>query len=102
MFFCFFFFFFFKQKTAYEMSIGDWSSDVCSSDLCMKTARSVLSRSSSDAKALGKSRRAYGISRRRPFGIKVPKRGLEPPLPNGNQLLKLARLPNGHAALTGQ
>src|SRR6184192_4369973 len=27
------FFFFFKQKTAYEMSIGDWSSDVCSSDL---------------------------------------------------------------------
>src|SRR6184192_2927247 len=28
-----FFFFFFKQKTAYEMSIGDWSSDVCSSDL---------------------------------------------------------------------
>src|SRR6184192_3012335 len=30
---CFFFFFFFKQKTAYEMSIGDWSSDVCSSDL---------------------------------------------------------------------
>src|SRR3546814_13990924 len=27
------FFFFFKQKTAYEMRIGDWSSDVCSSDL---------------------------------------------------------------------
>src|SRR3546814_1893450 len=30
--FCFFFFFF-KQKTAYEMRISDWSSDVCSSDL---------------------------------------------------------------------
>src|SRR3546814_18277984 len=28
-----FFFFFFKQKTAYEMRISDWSSDVCSSDL---------------------------------------------------------------------
>src|SRR3546814_9572146 len=27
------FFFFVKQKTAYEMSISDWSSDVCSSDL---------------------------------------------------------------------
>src|SRR3546814_425484 len=27
------FFFFFKQKTAYEMRISDWSSDVCSSDL---------------------------------------------------------------------
>src|SRR3546814_6718137 len=29
----FFFCFFFKQKTAYEMRISDWSSDVCSSDL---------------------------------------------------------------------
>src|SRR3546814_1070015 len=28
-----FFVFFFKQKTAYEMRISDWSSDVCSSDL---------------------------------------------------------------------
>src|SRR3546814_3013741 len=32
MLFCFFVFFF-KQKTAYEMRISDWSSDVCSSDL---------------------------------------------------------------------
>src|SRR3546814_6362169 len=31
--FVFLFFFFFKQKTAYEMRISDWSSDVCSSDL---------------------------------------------------------------------
>src|SRR3546814_4366688 len=31
---CFLLFFFFKQKTAYEMRISDWSSDVCSSDLC--------------------------------------------------------------------
>src|SRR3546814_1075462 len=32
--FCFpVYFFFFKQKTAYEMRISDWSSDVCSSDL---------------------------------------------------------------------
>src|SRR3546814_7263692 len=30
---CFFFVFFFKQKTAYEMRISDWCSDVCSSDL---------------------------------------------------------------------
>src|SRR3546814_2315683 len=30
---CFDYFFFFKQKTAYEMRISDWSSDVCSSDL---------------------------------------------------------------------
>src|SRR3546814_10974467 len=32
-FYCIVFFFFFKQKTAYEMRISDWSSDVCSSDL---------------------------------------------------------------------
>src|SRR3546814_4365224 len=31
--FCLFVFFVFKQKTAYEMRISDWSSDVCSSDL---------------------------------------------------------------------
>src|SRR3546814_14613414 len=31
----YFLFFFFKQKTAYEMRISDWSSDVCSSDLQM-------------------------------------------------------------------
>src|SRR3546814_4014914 len=32
------FFFFFKQKTAYEMRISDWSSDVCSSDLSGTTS----------------------------------------------------------------
>src|SRR3546814_10017186 len=39
-------FFFFKQKTAYEMRISDWSSDVCSSDLSNlgQTARRMLRR----------------------------------------------------------
>src|SRR3546814_7359176 len=37
-------FFFFKQKTAYEMRISDWSSDVCSSDL--RLFASVLRRES--------------------------------------------------------
>src|SRR3546814_10616548 len=32
-------FFFFKQKTAYEMRISDWSSDVCSSDLLLASDR---------------------------------------------------------------
>src|SRR3546814_2888043 len=32
-------FFFFKQKTAYEMRISDWSSDVCSSDLTLPETR---------------------------------------------------------------
>src|SRR3546814_10900263 len=36
-----FFFFFFKQKTAYDMRISDWSSDVCSSDLVEDWANAV-------------------------------------------------------------
>src|SRR3546814_1639790 len=35
-------FFFFKQKTAYEMRISDWSSDVCSSDLPELLALALL------------------------------------------------------------
>src|SRR3546814_3388952 len=35
------FLFFFKQKTAYEMRISDWSSDVCSSDLPMAAGLTV-------------------------------------------------------------
>src|SRR3546814_1117866 len=33
--------FFFKQKTAFEMRISDWSSDVCSSDLCPRWKPSI-------------------------------------------------------------
>src|SRR3546814_9944221 len=35
-------FFFFKQKTAYEMRISDWSSDVCSSDLLLRHGYTIL------------------------------------------------------------
>src|SRR3546814_8066471 len=45
-------FFFFKQKTAYEMRISDWSSDVCSSDLDV----------------VGQPRNATRVQRRRPAG----------------------------------
>src|SRR3546814_9617930 len=37
--------FFFKQKTAYEMRISDWSSDVCSSDLCPHYRKCFIERS---------------------------------------------------------
>src|SRR3546814_243320 len=37
-------FFFFKQKTAYEMRISDWSSDVCSSDLSAPKENSAIKR----------------------------------------------------------
>src|SRR3546814_5481237 len=33
--------FFFKQKTAYEMRISDWTSDVCSSDLLLSSGKAV-------------------------------------------------------------
>src|SRR3546814_2204402 len=35
-------FFFFKQKTAYEMRISDWSSDVCSSDLASRVRETLV------------------------------------------------------------
>src|SRR3546814_2660679 len=43
-------FFFFKQKTAYEMRISDWSSDVCSSDLDHRRA-AVIAESDSARRA---------------------------------------------------
>src|SRR3546814_5879550 len=46
---------FFKQKTAYEMRISDWSSDVCSSDLTVDMARRAIHNEA--AKLLGAARR---------------------------------------------
>src|SRR3546814_7734103 len=47
-----FLFFFFKHKTAYEMRISDWSSDVCSSDLILDRVvdelRAVIGRNNRD------------------------------------------------------
>src|SRR3546814_5640693 len=48
------FVFFFKQKTAYEMRISDWSSDVCSSDLAA-VGKAFAAR---DERAVGKASRA--------------------------------------------
>src|SRR3546814_15570755 len=52
------YFFFFKQKTAYEMRISDWSSDVCSSDL----TRSSRSRARRGASAGGSRWKRSGSS----------------------------------------
>src|SRR3546814_3516962 len=48
--------FFFKQKTAYEMRISDWSSDVCSSDLTRRYNANVLG-----SKKLFELCRKYGV-----------------------------------------
>src|SRR3546814_16880569 len=45
------FFFFFKQKTAYEMRISDWSSDVCSSDLDLRLPGAALRRACGELSA---------------------------------------------------
>src|SRR3546814_10375149 len=41
------YFFFFKQKTAYEMRISDWNSDVCSSDLLLADVGAKMTSASS-------------------------------------------------------
>src|SRR3546814_6434772 len=53
--------FFFKQKTAYELRISDWSSDVCSSDLRLprKTISPYVIRTKGDELNLGKCRRDH-------------------------------------------
>src|SRR3546814_15156302 len=58
-----FMFFFFKQKTAYEMRISDWSSDVCSSDLRFFAG--------AEAVALGDEGRRRRIVRRQRDGQRV-------------------------------
>src|SRR3546814_5797242 len=51
-----FLFFFFKQKTAYELRISDWSSDVCSSDL---SGRRAVELNPNFARGQGALGRAY-------------------------------------------
>src|SRR3546814_15808461 len=64
-------FFFFKQKTAYEMRISDWSSDVCSSDLAPPHAGIVRTRASAvggwiSAEAASASTRGRAVMTRHP------------------------------------
>src|SRR3546814_8070740 len=57
-------FFFFKQKTAYEMRISDWSSDVCSSDLFAKLSllKERADRAFHDLTGVKRSYRGRGIA----------------------------------------
>src|SRR3546814_5053457 len=58
-------FFFFKQKTAYEMRISDWSSDVCSSDLSGTSSLGSPRTRTSRRSAASRSRRRSRPHRRR-------------------------------------
>src|SRR3546814_3931519 len=53
------FFFFFKQKTAYEMRISDWSSDVCSSDLLHGRGADFFGHFRGEQLGLGRFRQAW-------------------------------------------
>src|SRR3546814_7467300 len=55
------FFCFFKQKTAYEMRISDWSSDVCSSDLALREYSEISGRQILFATELVKGRRSTSV-----------------------------------------
>src|SRR3546814_4435741 len=57
-----YYFFFFKQKTAYEMRISDWSSDVCSSDLCAPIGVCTMVDCGADGGAPGKGIVVPGMS----------------------------------------
>src|SRR3546814_423790 len=61
------FFFFFKQKTAYEMRISDWSSDVCSSDLIVPVA-SMGRWLDDELAAVGRQMRSGALDRARCLG----------------------------------
>src|SRR3546814_10705907 len=54
-------FFFFKQKTAYEMRISDWSSDVCSSDVVFQDPYGSLSPRMSIAQIVEEGLKVHGI-----------------------------------------
>src|SRR3546814_1672839 len=64
-----YFVFFFKQKTAYEMRISDWSSDVCSSDLSTSVAASPSRHSQSQA-AKAPPRQANSAIRKTPVRLR--------------------------------
>src|SRR3546814_11906406 len=84
-------FFFFKQKTAYEMRISDWSSDVCSSDLPSRRALAPQMKqpatNSSAVTATYAGHGSHSSMRKKTMPTKVPKvpgaRGARP-APNPN------------------
>src|SRR3546814_7335310 len=75
-----FLFFFFKQKTAYEMRISDWSSDVCSSDLSISAKYYCVDRHDhrSAANRFPKVNRTSAASIEKPIhNVKVPMNAAE-------------------------
>src|SRR3546814_3026442 len=79
-----YFVFFFKQKTAYEMRISDWSSDVCSSDLTEQLlgldelpgaadSTTELGRAGQELAAMQSAFRRSPWAHRNPVDVEVPR-----------------------------
>src|SRR3546814_15704460 len=64
-----YYFFFFKQKTAYEMRISDWSSDVCSSDLGLHKAPLAPDTRGRDGARLDEIAHRVGMNLEQPRGF---------------------------------
>src|SRR3546814_5906003 len=64
-------FFFFKQKTAYEMRISDWSSDVCSSDLLRQNGDTVARRDAVQAGGDADAHAAGRVLGRKPRDLQL-------------------------------
>src|SRR3546814_8346580 len=64
-------FFFFKQKTAYEMRISDWSSDVCSSDLLSPSSLNATEEIQRFQLGLGDLRRRKGLYVEQPGTVEI-------------------------------
>src|SRR3546814_8220988 len=96
-------FFFFKQKTAYEMRISDWSSDVCSSDLAdpertMSKPKTKTPSNKTPGKTANKSRMLrVGIVQQpctddRDYNLKMSEDGIRAAAAGGAQLVLLPEL----------
>src|SRR3546814_7988638 len=94
------FFFFFKQKTAYELRMSDWSSDVCSSDLRRCRGRLGVVRAGEIGRAADHLGDRRGQRVEREFG-RAARRDLlrvgEPPGDRGRDRVVLGQMPGGTA-----
>src|SRR3546814_9257626 len=63
-------FFFFKQKTAYEMRISDWSSDVCSSDLNPQLVARMRPKRIARHELIGNRERKFGLQTTRRIDVR--------------------------------
>src|ERR1044071_10078721 len=88
-----FFFFFFKQKTAYEISTRDWSSDVCSSDQWQKQDGSQLPPSDLQKLSARPDQQARKQQNQHPGGVHIKSHQAQQ---ESKHLRKQGRLVAGH------